>query len=121
MSRRALVNVLVQKGQISEPLYTYIQSDKDGYWSVTAKIDDFTQTATAPTKALAVEIALSKIPLPKMRAKTSKLPRGIWTIQVQEEVMDISFSSATRKFEAKRPATTNLYAEMWKLYNEHSD
>lgn len=116
---RSKVNMLVQKGQISEPTvrYTFLDELK-WHCHVEIFIDGKTKhaDAEATTKALSYEQALTQFTLPAVKQPRSSVPDGTWNLAVNGENIGIEHTTTSGVVKTEQiKNTSNIFAVMIKM------
>jgi len=121
---RSTVNMLVQKGQIPEPVVRFTNID-DNLWSCFARLTiegkSFQTSAEASTKAEAHEMALSKVQLPAVQSSKSSVPAGNWTLNVTDDTIAITFDNGNGFSRSNNIRnTSNIYNVMQKISKDQA-
>lgn len=116
---RTKVNMLVQKGQLSEPNVRFSFTESLQWHCqvdiVLSGVPEYSH-ATAPTKAQAHEIALEAFKLPQLRVSRTVVPKGCWIINSDDDVLDITFNppDGSIKIETVKN-TSNIFSVMQRI------
>jgi len=116
---RTKVNMLVQKGQLPEPVVRFVFLDSlrwHCYIDMVIAGKTVQADAEAPTKAEAHELALASFKLPAVRAAKTVVPPGCWMFTVDEDEIDVSYTapSGALKIETIKN-TSNIFTAMQKI------
>lgn len=116
---RTKVNMLVQKGQLSEPSvrFTFLE-DLQWHCQVDMILSGVPKHshATASTKAQAHEKALEAFELPQLKVSRTVVPKGCWIINSDDDVLDITYNppDGSIKIETVKN-TSNIFSVMQRI------